>query len=125
MAHCTAQANEQEIRSTTMMGEIDVMTRAVKTRAKVTHARCPHTHGHLKTGYLNPVSPLLISVSLRQTSDAKAKATNLLLAAKSNSKALQQLAEIGILASPSAQFKAMIQKLVFRLVVEQKDEDDH
>merc|ERR1719214_83897 len=48
------------------------------------------------------------------------------VAVKTHSKALQKLAtEIGSFAGPFDKIKAMIQKMIFRLMAEQKDEDDH
>merc|ERR1740127_195444 len=48
------------------------------------------------------------------------------VATKTHSKALQKLAtEIGTFDGPFDKIKAMIQKMIFRLMAEQKDEDDH
>merc|ERR1719265_1170098 len=67
-------------------------------------------------------------VSFLQLEDPKTKAMNLLkeVATKTHSKALQKLAtEIGSFEGPFDKIKAMIQKMIFRLMAEQKDEDDH
>merc|ERR1719498_583081 len=120
-ADCTTKANEWDVRSKTRMGEIEAMAMAVKILAKVTNVRNPDTHEQPKKVYLN-------QVSLLQINDPKAKAMNLLkeVAVKTHSKALQKLAtEIGTFAGPFDKIKAMIQKMVFRLMAEQKDEDDH
>merc|ERR1719172_556517 len=48
------------------------------------------------------------------------------VATKTHSKALQKLAsEIGSFDGPFDKIKAMIQKMIFRLMAEQKDEDEH
>merc|ERR1719398_157019 len=104
------------------MGEIEAMSMAVKILEKVTNVRNPDTHEQPAKVYLQE------KVSLLQISDPKAKAMNLLkeVAVKTHSKALQKLAtEIGSFAGPFDKIKAMIQKMVFRLMAEQKDEDDH
>merc|ERR1719502_277899 len=67
-------------------------------------------------------------LSFLQADDPKTKAVNLLrkAALAAHSKALQKLAtEIGNYAGPFDKIKAMIQKMIFRLMAEQKDEDEH
>merc|ERR1719482_487568 len=121
-ADCTTKANEWDVRSKTRMGEIEAMSMAVKILEKVTNVRNPDTHEQPAKVYLQE------KVSLLQISDPKAKAMNLLkeVAVKTHSKALQKLAtEIGAFAGPFDKIKAMIQKMVFRLMADQKDEDDH
>jgi len=121
-ADCTQKANEWDVRSKTRMGEIEAMSMAVEILAKVTNVRNPDTHEQPKKVYLQK------EVSLLQITDPKEKAVALLkeAAGKTHSKALQKLAtEIGAFAGPFDKIKAMIQKMVFRLMAEQKDEDDH
>merc|ERR1719171_1470283 len=121
-ADCTQKANEWDVRSKTRMGEIEAMSMAVEILAKVTNVRNPDTHEQPKKVYLQK------EVSLLQITDPKEKAVALLkeAAGKTHSKALQKLAsEIGNFAGPFDKIKAMIQKMVFRLMAEQKDEDDH
>merc|ERR1719482_2157258 len=120
-ADCTTKANEWDVRSKTRMGEIEAMSMAVKILEKVTNVRNPDTHEQPAKVYLQE------KVSLLQINDPKAKAMNLLkeVAVKTHSKALQKLAtEIGTFAGPFDKIKAMIQKMIFRLMAEQKDEDD-
>merc|ERR1719183_3392155 len=98
------------------------MQMAVKILAKVTNVRDPNTHEQPKRVYLQK------GVSFLQVDDPKTKAVNLLkeAAVRTHSKSLQKLAtEIGAFAGPFDKIKAMIQKMVFRLMAEQKDEDDH
>merc|ERR1711871_1069462 len=67
-------------------------------------------------------------LSLLQTDDPKLKAINLLreAGAKAHSKSLQKLAlEISTYDGPFDKIKAMIQKMIFHLMGEQKDEDEH
>merc|ERR1719265_47473 len=67
-------------------------------------------------------------VSFLQLEDPKTKAVNLLrkAAAAAKSKGLKKLAEeIRNYEGPFDKIKAMIQKMIFRLMSEQKDEDDH
>merc|ERR1719353_2669086 len=121
-ADCTTKANEWDVRSKTRNGEIEAMSMAVKILAKVTNVRNPDTHEQPKKVYLQKEASLL------QITDPKEKAVALLkeAAGKTHSKALQKLAtEIGAFAGPFDKIKAMIQKMVFRLMAEQKDEDDH
>merc|ERR1719281_1545159 len=121
-ADCTQKANEWDVRSKTRMGEIEAMSMAVEILAKVTNVRNPDTHEQPKKVYLQK------EVSLLEITDPKEKAVALLkeAAGKTHSKALQKLAtEIGAFAGPFDKIKAMIQKMVFRLMAEQKDEDDH
>jgi hypothetical protein len=104
------------------MGEIEAMSMAVKILAKVTNVRNPDTHEQPKRVYLQTETSLL------QVDDPKAKAMNLLkeVAVRTHSKALSKLAtEISTFEGPFDKIKAMIQKMVFRLMAEQKDEDDH
>merc|ERR1719160_1270693 len=100
-ADCTQKANEWDVRSKTRMGEIEAMSMAVEILAKVTNVRNPDTHEQPKKVYLQK------EVSLLQITAPKEKAVALLkeAAGKTHSKALQ--------------------KMVFRLMAEQKDEDDH
>jgi chromosome segregation ATPase len=71
----------------------------------------------------------LIATSFLQIDDPKAKAVQILVAEahKLHSKALQRLAQevSAHLGGPFDKIKAMIQKMIFRLMAEQKDEDDH
>merc|ERR1719321_113594 len=67
-------------------------------------------------------------VSFLQLEDPKTRAVNLLkkTASSTHSKGLRKLAEaIRTYEGPFDKIKAMIQKMIFRLMSEQKDEDDH
>merc|ERR1719160_1087528 len=70
----------------------------------------------------------MAGISFLQLEDPKTKAVNLLkkAATQAHSKALQKLAqEISTFDGPFDKIKQMIQKMIFRLMSEQKDEDDH
>merc|ERR1719324_1258412 len=67
-------------------------------------------------------------VSLIQADGPRARADSLLrkAAEAAHSKSLRRLAqEISTFDGPFDKIKAMIQKMVFRLMAEQKDEDEH
>merc|ERR1719389_639191 len=117
-ADCTQKANEWDVRSKTRMGEIEAMSMAVEILTKGTNVRNPDTHEQPKKVYLQK------EVSLLQITDPKEKAVALLkeAAGKTHSKALQKLAtEIGAFAGPFDKIKAMIQKMVFRLMADHKN----
>jgi len=127
-AECDAKAAEWDERSGLRAGELEAMKMAVSILTKVSGVRNPDTHeipAHAPYG-LNQEE-----VSFLQTDDPKAKAVNLLkqVAAKRHSKLLAKLADqIGHMAmtkGPFDEIKQMVQKMVFRLMAEQKDEDDH
>merc|ERR1719310_2573703 len=114
------------------------MAMAQKILAKVTGVRNPDEH-------VIPSKSLIASVtritqdssdfqavtgvlSLLQVDDPRVKAVNLLrqAAEKGHSKALQDLAEqLRTYDGPFDKIKGMMQKMIFRLMAEQKDEDDH
>merc|ERR1719453_870209 len=67
-------------------------------------------------------------LSLLQTDDPRVKVVTLLrqAAEKGHSKALQDLVEqLRSYDGPFDKIKGMMQKMIFRLMAEQKDEDDH
>merc|ERR1719194_165830 len=111
---------------------------AIKILTKVTGVRNPDEHEIPKKALREATSRVdqdtsvfrakISSVSFLQLEDPKAKAVNLLkkAATASHSKALQKLAqEISTYDGPFDKIKQMIQKMIFRLMSEQKDEDDH
>merc|ERR1719313_1548184 len=92
------------------------MEMAIKILAKVGGVRAPK-------------SELQEAASFLQVDDPKAKAVKMLLAEaeKVHSKALERLAQevAAHLSGPFDEVNNMIQKMIFRLMAEQKDEDDH
>jgi len=102
-----SQSQAYNMRRSTQQGELEAMKQAVKIMSKVTHVDAP--------SFLQVVDPRTKAVQLlRET----ARATK--------SKALQRLAQqVSITDGPFDQINNMIQKMIFRLQSEQKDEDDH
>jgi chromosome segregation ATPase len=118
---CGQRASEWEVRSGRRAGEIKAMTEAIEVLEKVTGVRAPESKG--------------ISF-FQKVDDPSAKIVNLLrqAATKSKAKELTKLADkIAQLTSSKQtpgsgvfdQIKNMIEKMVFHLMSEQKDEDDH
>jgi len=135
---CKTVTGEWEERSGIREGEIKAMGMAVKILGKVTGVRNPDTHDIPAKALLEATAHVeqdtasyeakMAGVSFLQLEDPKTKAVNLLKKAASvaHSKALQKLAqEIATYDGPFDKIKQMIQKMIFRLMSEQKDEDDH
>jgi len=134
---CKTKADEWAERTKIRDGELEAMAMAKKILSKVTGVRNPDEHEI-------PTKALLVAsqkverdtadlsafkgVSFLQIDDPKAKAVNLLrkAASEAHSQSLQKLAqEISAFEGPFDKIKAMIQKMIFRLMGEQKDEDEH
>merc|ERR1719487_856303 len=135
---CKTVTGEWEERSGIREGEIKAMGMAVKILEKVTGVRNPDTHEIPKKALMEATSRVeqdtasyeakMAGISFLQLEDPKTKAVNLLkkAATLAHSKALQKLAqEISTYDGPFDKIKQMIQKMIFRLMSEQKDEDDH
>jgi len=143
---CKTVTGEWEQRSAIRANEIKAIEMAVKILAKVGGVRNPDEHeipakGALLTviakvqqdssDYDAEMKPLVNGVSFLQLEDPKTKAINLLKKAASSkyaahSKHLMKLADaIASFEGPFDKIKAMIQKMIFQLMGEQKDEDDH
>jgi len=123
---CAVKASEWAERSDTRAKEMEAMKVAIKILAKVTGVRTEAPGNPVP-----PPSPVKAEESLVQVaaSDPKMKAVQLLrtAASASHSQAMERLAqEIAMhLTGPFDQINNMIQKMIFRLMAEQKDEDDH
>merc|ERR550514_157522 len=135
---CKTVTGEWEERSGIREGEIKAMGMAVKILGKVTGVRNPDEHEIPKKALMEATAHVeqdtasyeakMAGMSFLQLEDPKTKAVNLLKKAASvaHSKALQKLAqEISTYDGPFDKIKQMIQKMIFRLMSEQKDEDDH
>jgi len=135
---CKTVTGEWEERSGIREGEIKAMGMAIKILSKVTGVRNPDTHEIPKKALMEATAHVeqdtasyearMAGLSFLQLEDPKTKAVNLLKKAASvaHSKALQKLAqEISTYDGPFDKIKQMIQKMIFRLMSEQKDEDDH
>merc|ERR1719379_2185506 len=134
---CKTKADEWAERTKIRDGELEAMAMAKKILSKVTGVRNPDEHEI-------PTKALLVAsqkverdtadlsafkgVSFLQIDDPKAKAVNLLrkAASEAHSQSLQKLAqEISTFEGPFDKIKSMIQKMIYRLMSEQKDEDEH
>jgi len=130
---CATTDAEWEERSKIRADEIMAMEMAKKILSKVTKVRNPDTHeiaqkgsgfvqvSFIQTGALRGVKPV----------DKKSEAIQALMKAANGTaavhkKALAQLAsQLMTFDGPFDKLKSMIQKMIFRLMAEQKDEDDH
>ena len=118
---CGERKEEYEKRMKTRADEIEAMGKAIEILSKVTGVRTPESKG---------ISLIQIS---KKISDPKAAIVNLLRKAGSSKQtaALEKLAEkiAALKQTPGSgtfdQIKNMIQKMIFHLMSEQKDEDDH
>merc|ERR1719174_1688756 len=134
---CKTKAAEWDERTKIRNGELDAMAMAKKILSKVTGVRNPDEHEIPTKALLESTARVesntadlseFHGVSFLQADDPKAKAVNLLrkAAGAAHSKSLQKLAqEISSFDGPFDKIKAMMQKMIFRLMGEQKDEDEH
>jgi hypothetical protein len=117
-SECQTKKDEYESRTAAREDEIKAMEMAIKILAKVGGVRAP------KSELQESGSP-----SFLQIDDPKAKAVQILVAEaqKLHSKSLRRLAQqiTAHLTGPFDKINQMIQKMIFRLMAEQKDEDDH
>lgn len=117
---CKIKTEEWNERSETRAGEVEALAEAAKILAKVSGVRTEAPS--------NPVPPAS-PVDFLQVVDPKAQAVNLLrqTAKTVHSKALERLAlEVSThLTGPFDKVNDMIQKMIFRLMAEQTDEDKH
>jgi len=120
VADCELKADEWKTRVATRDGEIKAMGMAIKIMAKVGGVRAP------------PSGELIQATSFLQIDDPKTKAAEILVAEAQklqsrNAKALRNLAQeiTSHQGGPFDDINEMIQKMIFRLMSEQKDEDDH
>merc|ERR1719329_335127 len=121
---CSVKNSEWEERSEIRSGELAAMNAAIKILAKVGGVST-----EAPSNPVPPASPMFLQVSSTSDSDPKMKAVNFLRQQSHvlHAKALDRLAqEISAhLTGPFDDVTAMIQKMIFRLMAEQKDEDDH
>jgi len=121
---CRTRAGEWDERSKTRTGEIAAMGQAIEILEKITGVRTPESKG---------ISFIQMS---KKISDPRAAIVNLLRKAGSSkrtaglAKLADQIAALSAAGqTPGSgtfdQIKNMIQKMIFHLMSEQKDEDDH
>jgi len=120
---CSVKTSEWEERSATRSGEIEAINVAIKILAKVADVRT-----EAPSNPVPPASPLEF-LQVDATTDPKMKAVVYLRqkAASLHAKALERLAQEvqAHLGSPFDLINNDIQKMIFRLMAEQKDEDEH
>jgi hypothetical protein len=120
---CSVKTSEWEERSATRSGEIEAINVAIKILAKVADVRT-----EAPSNPVPPASPLEF-FQVDATTDPKMKAVVYLRqkAASLHAKALERLAQEvqAHLGSPFDIINNDIQKMIFRLMAEQKDEDEH
>merc|ERR1719324_102365 len=134
-SECKTKKAEWDERSKVRSGELEAMAMAKKILSKVTGVRNPDTHeipakSLLKTTVRvkRHAAKLEAGLSFLQVVDPKVKAVKLLrkTAIALHNKALEKLAqEISTYDGPFDKIKTMIEKMIFRLMGEQKDEDEH
>lgn len=129
---CATTASEWEERSKIRSDEIMAMEMAKKILSKVSKVRNPDEHEIAKKSLLQV--PSFFQAGLlrgHRGVDKKVQAIQELQKIANNShavhaKALSQLAmQLMTYDGPFDKLKSMIQKMIFRLMAEQKDEDDH
>jgi len=130
---CATTDSEWEERSKIRSDEIMAMEMAKKILSKVTKVRNPDEHeiaqkggkfvqvSFLQTGALRGAKPVDKKTEAIQTLMKAANSTSAV-----HKKALAQLAsQLMTYDGPFDKLKSMIQKMIFRLMAEQKSEDDH
>jgi len=121
---CSIKKSEWAERSEVRSNEIEAIETAIKILAKVGGVRT-----EAPSNPIPPASPVDFMQISSQTSDPKMKAVVYLrqqakvLHAKSLERLAQEVATH--LGDPFADVTNMIEKMIFRLMAEQKDEDDH
>jgi len=122
---CSVKNSEWEERSATRSGEIEAINVAIKILAKVADVRT-----EAPSNPIPPASPMFLQTgNVVNDSDPKMKAVIYLRqqAKTLHQKALERLAQqvSAHLNGPFDDVNQMIEKMIFRLMAEQKDEDDH
>ena len=121
---CSVKTSEWEERSATRSGEIEAINVAIKILAKVADVRT-----EAPSNPVPPASPVDFLQIVDVNSDPKMKAVVFLRqkAAQLHAKGLERLAQEvqAHLGSPFDVINNDIQKMIFRLMAEQKDEDEH
>jgi hypothetical protein len=139
-AQCKTKSSEFEERSKIRAGELEAMTMAIKILTKVSNVRNPDEHVVPTKALIQATAVVEQDTSnfgykygagdysFLQVDPPMRKAMALLrkAASSAHSKALAKLAtQIETYDGPFDKIKQMIEKMVFRLMAEQKDEDDH
>jgi len=121
---CSVKASEWEERSEIRSGEVGAMNAAIKILQKVGGVSTEAPENPIP-----PASPLSLVQSDHAADPAKLKAVEFLRQQSKvlHAKALDRLAQeiTAHLSGPFEEVTGMIQKMIFRLMAEQKDEDEH
>jgi len=121
---CSVKNSEWEERSEIRSGELAAMEAAIKILAKVGGVST-----EAPSNPIPPASPMFLQSSSVSSADPKMKAVEFLRQQSKvlHAKALDKLAQEiqAHLNGPFDDVTAMIQKMIFRLMAEQKDEDEH
>jgi len=134
-SECKTKKAEWDERSKVRSQELEAMAMAKKILSEVTGVRNPDTH-EIPTKSLmvstarveRDISNVEAGLSFLQVVDPKVKAVNLLrkTATALHDKSLEKLAQqISTYDGPFDKIKAMMEKMIFRLMGEQKNEDEH
>merc|ERR1719182_1128518 len=124
---CKKRADEYEQHQTTRAGETEAMQQAIEILEKVTGVRTPEDKG---------ITPTFVQLkSIRRHNDPRAAVAAVLRKAGSSksavalSKLADKIEKLGGQQMPGSQvfdqIKNMIQKMIFHLMDEQKNEDEH
>jgi hypothetical protein len=124
---CKKRADEYEQHQTTRAGETEAMQQAIEILEKVTGVRAPEDKG---------ITPTFVQLkSIRRHNDPRAAVAAVLRKAGSSksavalSKLADKIEKLGGKQMPGSQvfdqIKNMIQKMIFHLMDEQKNEDEH
>merc|ERR1719473_592372 len=128
---CATTDSEWEERSKIRSDEIMAMEMAKKILSKVTKVRNPDEHEIAQKGFVQVSFIQTGALRGAKPADKKSEAVQALMKAANSTaavhkKALAQLAsQLMTFDGPFDKLKSMIQKMIFRLMAEQKDEDDH
>jgi len=124
---CSVKTSEWEERSATRSGEIEAINVAIKILAKVADVRT-----EAPSNPVPPASPVFLQLSAVDDTNPKMKAVVYLRqkAASLHAKGLERIAQevqafLGKDDTPFDLINNDIQKMIFRLMAEQKDEDEH
>jgi len=121
---CSVKNSEWEERSEIRNGELAAMSAAIKILQKVGGVSTEAPENPVP-----PASPMFVQTGSLSAADPKMKAVEFLRQQSKvlHAKALDKLAQeiTAHLTGPFEDVTGMIQKMIFRLMAEQKDEDEH
>jgi len=130
---CRTRGDEYDLRTKTRAGEIEAMGQAIEVLEKITGVRTPESKGITPSNLLQLSAVRKAVKAVKKSFDPKAAIVNLLRKAgsKKQTAALAKLADkiAALKQTPGSgvfdQIKNMIEKMIFHLMSEQTDEDNH